>query len=380
MPRKESKTDTKTALPFEEWDFSPLSKDDPNLRTIIEYEYLRSSPLREKIIEWQARSCAETAFARPPFIHIAVVRAARLITVSDRSPLGRLQVLFEEANRGSRPPLTEKELLRNGAQMDAVMPRAAEQMTKLKWDVTIREAIRRIFKVRTVNPAKPGHISDIKIYNALKGLEDDVPDDLKKLHAERICTRFDQFPEPWLKVLNRGGAEDLKRRCNLTGLEHPAVMEIPAENSGKYFPPNRPWLRPGTQVHAFSVDWLQDPEEIGAAFARWVNARHSAAKAGARHLPEWLTRLAIYRLRRVGKLKVKDAQVAIAERKQGRTDTHIEFTDPGSPQSWSNQLKRVEDELKGDFIEELRDGLLPSECLMAKVVSRTVRIGSRQAG
>lgn len=51
-----------TKLPTEEWDFRNLP-EDTDLQTLIEYEYLRSSPLRPVIVKWHEGDFQKTQFA-----------------------------------------------------------------------------------------------------------------------------------------------------------------------------------------------------------------------------------------------------------------------------------------------------------------------------
>jgi len=58
------------ALAAEEWDFRNLP-DDTDLQTLIEYEYLRSSPLREAIVKWHE----EVLFPQKPTSAVTVAKS-----------------------------------------------------------------------------------------------------------------------------------------------------------------------------------------------------------------------------------------------------------------------------------------------------------------
>ena len=61
MPTHTKNKPPSFALALEEWDFRNLLKDT-DLQTLIEYEYLRSSDLRQVIVDWHRQDFRETQY------------------------------------------------------------------------------------------------------------------------------------------------------------------------------------------------------------------------------------------------------------------------------------------------------------------------------
>lgn len=64
MPRKPHNEANLPPLPFEEWDFREIAPDLVTLRVATIYEYLRSSPLRVIVEDWQSQEVGALAACR----------------------------------------------------------------------------------------------------------------------------------------------------------------------------------------------------------------------------------------------------------------------------------------------------------------------------
>ena len=342
----------------EEWDFTGLS-DGADLQTVIEYEYLRSSQLREKIIEWQSQSCADTEFARPPFFKIGLIRAAGLISISDQSPLGRLQIEYENIARASASVAPGMRARHVSDVPLSLLAEATEQMKSVQWSGTIGQAIQKLFKVRTAKQPALGRISEADVYNTLSLLERNLPAELKTAHAEKVALRFDRFPDAWIQMQRDEAQSKLSRRSAPGLPQAEPLWELPREHAHMWFEPSRRCAPLGVRLHAFLINWREDRGQIIASFDRWVKKYHVQSRPGAPGEESWLKRLSAYRISTIGKGTYAETYQLISNRvntipseaaQQARKVLPI-FDDESS---WHRAVSRVRKDIKGDFIAKIR--------------------------
>ena len=175
----------------DEWDFRKLDKST-DLCTVIEYEYLRSSNLRQTIENWLDSDFWKTQFAKFPENGV-LLKKIKLLDFPEGFPLDRLDHYRSDPNSLEVSQALQLET------------KALKQIAKLRRPkCTVREAIRK-FSNRLENP--------MMFDSALCLMKFDLPYILQKNHAERIALKFDRFPEPWLSIQRSpGGLEYLRKR------------------------------------------------------------------------------------------------------------------------------------------------------------------------
>ena len=322
---------TMKPLAVEEWDFRNLPKDT-DLQILIEYEYLRSSPLREVIVNWHQQNFHETQFANS--LHFSrIQREAGLLKFAAKSPLGRLWKYYDTPNSLSVEAAIELE------------HEAMDQMEGLpRRPLSIAEAIGKLFK----------SIRDRRaLDSALCQLRGDLPAEITRLHADGIALRFDWFPEPWILIHERN-PEYIRARCAPVPPpegEDSAMWEVVHEIHSTAVL----GIEPLCKYHSFVIDWGRAPAEISKAFNLWVNGSHPASRPGKRIEEGWLQKLSAYRLDRIANLTFSEAMKVLKRRRSEMPGAALRaLPEQQTKENWSKAVNEVEEYLSGDFIARIR--------------------------
>jgi len=309
-------------LPFEEWDFRELPKDT-DLRILTEYEYLRSSNLKQIVVNWHKSDFGRTRFAHE-LSTACIQRDAGFVEFSDDSPLGRY--------------------CRNDGDYDELYLPALSQWQQIGAPlVTMGQAISALFEC----------VSDQTIlFNELGRLALEVPDEVKEHHAERIAVTFDRFPDPWVRLHTENPAY-LQARCWFLAFpeQELAVWELPPNVD----PENVSLLERLYKKHCIMINWSARKEQILAELTTWINGIHPAARGGSRVGTGWLQKLSAYRLAESG-LEALEAIELIKDRKKALPGRElVPLPEPETEENWSRAVNWVKKEMKGDFIARIRE-------------------------
>jgi hypothetical protein len=329
MPRLAKKqTDTRTILPPEEWDFRKLP-EDTDLQTLIEYEYVRSSHLRQVIVDWHQQDFRETQYTNI-FGSPRIQREAGFLKFDDDSPLGRICKYHDDPNS-----LSVEEAL----ELDAA---AMKQMKRLsRPHLSISEAIGRLFE----------RIKNLRALEfALLQLGEELPPEIKEFHAERIALRFERFPEPWVRI-QKHDPKYLQCRCASAPFETPAMWEV-RSTAETFITGEDPFLR----SDSFIIDASRSQPDILKSFTSWLNEWHAGGHAGRRIAVGWLQKLSAYRLARVWNLTFEEARKAIECLKNKEPGATLDAlpTTPQSQRNWLRAVRWAKEELRGDFVSHIR--------------------------
>lgn len=313
-------------LPPEEWDFRNLP-ERTDLQTVIEYEYLRSSPLRAVIEEWHSKPFADTSLATRTD-SFRFLREAGVVSFPDRSPIGKLQMHMDH------PELFDIE------ESIRLRELALLQVKKLKpSSLKVREVIQAIFI----------KLQDRNVIDSLL-LDLDLPDEIADKHADDIALRFDCFPRAWLDVCKTEGEEYLAKRTLRMPPTAPAMWEIVHEEDTAMI-----GLEPGCRVESFVIDWSRSAPDISAVFKAWLSARHPASAAGHRIAEGWLRKLAAYRLKCEAGYSYVEAIDLVQQQKKTKTGANFDaLPTSGAKTNWSQAVNDVKRLLDGDFIAAIR--------------------------
>ena len=267
MPTHTKNKPPSFALALEEWDFRNLLKDT-DLQTLIEYEYLRSSDLRQVIVDWHRQDFRETQYTNI-FGSVKTQREAGFLEFEDDSPLGRLCQYYDDSESLT---FEEAENLETEAR--------AQKQRLPRPRLSISEAIGRLFE-----RIKNRHALEF----ALLQLGNELPPKIKEFNADKIALRFDRFPEPWVKI-QKHDPEYLSSRCASAPHESPAMWKIwdPAEarNIGE-----NPFFR----KDCFIIDASRSQSDIVKDFTSWLNEWHAGGHPGRRIAVGWLQKFSAYR-------------------------------------------------------------------------------------
>ena len=328
--RSNSKTEI-PPLPYEEWDFRMIESDPETLRTAIEYEYLRSSSLRQIIESWHAAKISELGLHERLSMDFAFWKTG--ITSEhinlDSDDDGLMDRDYEEWLRLHTKKITRFKRLK-------------------KQDCTISEFIRRVFE----------NVQSAGVSLILESLKDLLPELIVKYYATDITLRFDRFPEPWLKLPKDYTAARFDRALNPADQYDEELNEqfAPFREIHHLFDEGNICAEvPGLYLGYFIVDFNAGAPAIEEAFKRWLTWACPERKPGRRNQEGWLQRLTAYRLIKCAGLTVPQAYKIANERKTNNRGANIDALHVvPSPSFWSRSVKRAERDLNSNFIKEIR--------------------------
>jgi hypothetical protein len=135
------------------------------------------------------------------------------------------------------------------------LEKAAEQlMWALSCALTTAEAIRRILEIDAGTVDAPNHAPANLVVQALKELQDELPQAMKAAHAEWISLVFDGFPKPCPQLeTEETNPEYFRRRAVTEVMEtEAAFLSKPDELPKKR---NRGHSIPRVAQHLLVVNW-----------------------------------------------------------------------------------------------------------------------------
>lgn len=346
MPQNDPKPKQVAEFSTDEWDFRRLSKN-VDLATVTEYEYLRSSKLRDAIVKWQSRLFGNTILTKGLW-HIRLLRRAKLVEVSDTSPLGR----FEE-DYGDPLDQVDDETSANRPCPASLRKDAERQMRELLWTLTTGQAIRKLLEMDPAALGDKREETHWLLDSAFKNLENELPEEVKKAQAEWVCLVFDGFPKPWLQLEREEKDPNyFRRRVILESMETEAVTVV----QGIPIAFERGTPLPGVNRHCFIVNWNYRPDAIIKRFAKWVRNHHPGRAKGPPEHTGWLKQLSAYRLLEVAGLKPTEAwgRTGASLGAEANWDAVLQSKEPTE---WYKQAGEAKRDLDGDFVTKIRQVL-----------------------